>query len=189
MTGRIVVALLALAALALLWPSATPVAAGGGCRGMPVTEGSTTTVQLSEMPCFSPEMVHIRPGDTVTWANEGLVAHTVTGENASWGDFSELSRGDSVAHRFDAAGVYPYYCLLHPGMVGAIVVADNAGSTPGESASLAGLGVDGAVVSGSAALNADGNGNSVAMIGLYAGIALAAAAATGAAGFALGRRR
>lgn len=189
MTSRIVVALLAFVALALLWPPASPAAAGGGCRGLPVTERTTTTVRLSEMPCFSPEIVHIRPGDIVTWTNEGLLPHTVTGQNASWGDFSELGDGDSVSHRFDVTGVYPYYCLLHPGMVGAVVVSDSDGSLASASASLAGLGVDGAAVSGDAALTADGNGDSVAMIALYAGIALAAAAATGAAGFALGRRR
>ena len=33
-----------------------------------------------------------------------------------------------MSYRFDQDGVYPYSCLLHPGMVGAIVVGDGVGT-------------------------------------------------------------
>ena len=33
-----------------------------------------------------------------------------------------------MRYRFDEDGVYPYSCLIHPGMVGAIVVGDGVGT-------------------------------------------------------------
>ena len=33
-----------------------------------------------------------------------------------------------MRYRFDQDGVYPYSCLIHPGMVGAIVVGDGVGT-------------------------------------------------------------
>jgi hypothetical protein len=43
---------------------------------------------------------------------------------ASWGNADDIAEGESVAYAFDNPGVYPYFCILHPGMVGAIVVGD-----------------------------------------------------------------
>jgi hypothetical protein len=37
-------------------------------------------------------------------------------------------RGKSVTFRFDEEGVYPFFCCLHPGMAGAVVVGDGAGT-------------------------------------------------------------
>jgi hypothetical protein len=31
---------------------------------------------------------------------------------------------DTVSYRFQNSGVFPYFCLIHPGMVGAVVVGD-----------------------------------------------------------------
>jgi hypothetical protein len=33
-----------------------------------------------------------------------------------------MPRNKSAAWRFERPGVYPYYCVIHPGMVGAVVV-------------------------------------------------------------------
>jgi hypothetical protein len=41
------------------------------------------------------------------------------------GGFDDLLEGDSIAATFDAPGVYPFACYLHPGMVGAVVVGDD----------------------------------------------------------------
>jgi hypothetical protein len=35
-----------------------------------------------------------------------------------------MREGGSVSYSFDEAGVYPYVCTWHPGMVGAVVVGD-----------------------------------------------------------------
>ena len=105
-----------------LVPSA---AAGGGCypTGTGMTTTSEPTVQIAEC-AFEQTVVYIDPGDTVRWSNKDVFAHTVTGAADSWGDQVSLEQGASVAHAFKAEGVYPYYCVFHPAMVGAIVVGD-----------------------------------------------------------------
>ena len=57
------------------------------------------------------------------------MTHVVVGVGDSWGDPGiSLVQGDTVRYRFDQDGVYPYSCLIHPGMVGAIVVGDGVGT-------------------------------------------------------------
>jgi plastocyanin len=170
-----------------LWAVPDHAAAGGGCRSEPVTKADTTAVEIGEMPCFEPTLITVHKGDTVTWTNTGSLPHTVTGANASWGDYNNLLTGQSVSHTFDAAGSYPYYCLLHPGMVGAVVVTD-AGSPGAASASISGSGVDGSLPLRDASESAGDNGSN-AMTVVVLAVAVASAAATGLAGFALGRRR
>lgn len=103
---------------------------------MPVTEERGTTAVMDERSCFSPTILYVGVGEQVTWTNKSTPPHTVTGANASWGDYTEIKAGDSVEHRFDTAGVYPYYCFVHPGMIGAVVVGDGASSGSESSAAL-----------------------------------------------------
>ncbi len=114
--------------------------AGGSCRGMPVNDEATKTVVIENGTCFEPAIVRVEPGSTVTWENpDGGLPHTITGANASWGLFDSISPGFSVAYDFAEEGVYPYYCLLHPGMIGAVIVGDAEQSADGrESVSLIG---------------------------------------------------
>lgn len=184
----VTVTLLAVAALVSFWGLPRPAEAGGGCRGEPVTTGNTTSVQIGEAPCFTPTIIRAHPGDSVTWTNEGSLPHTVTGANASWGDYSELLNGQSVSHTFDAAGSYPYYCLLHPGMVGAVVVTDDAQTARAEPVSLNRSSVDGPALSRAAAANAHGDDGRALTALLAAGV-VAVAATAGLGGFGLGRRR
>ena len=55
--------------------------------------------------------------------------HTVTGLGFAWGSNRNLGPGASITYRFSRAGVYPYTCIIHPGMVGAVVVGDPAKPT------------------------------------------------------------
>ena len=49
--------------------------------------------------------------------------------SAPWlGSWAEIAPGQTVTHRFDTNGTYVYYCMLHIGMVGAIVVGDGSGA-------------------------------------------------------------
>jgi len=110
------------AALALGAPAAN---AGGGCHS-DATVAAGVRVTLSEL-CFGPTVLYVKPGDTVTWTNKDSTAHTVTGLAISWGSGEGLLEGKSVSYRFAQQGIYPYSCIIHPGMVGAVVVGD-AGS-------------------------------------------------------------
>jgi plastocyanin len=130
MSGRSwAVCALAVVAAALL--PAGVAAAGGFCAGYEgerVTDAEGTDVVMAEN-CFSPTVLRVNEGDTVTFTNEDPEAHTVGGAAGSFGDMHrELSSGRSVSYRFDEGGVFPYVCLVHPGMAGAIVVGDGVAS-------------------------------------------------------------
>jgi plastocyanin len=96
-------------------------ASGGGACPPPLTNGRTTTVRIKNF-CYGPTVVHVDPGDSVSWTNRDSFDHTVTGANRSFGSYRTMPRNKSAAWRFESPGVYPYYCVIHPGMVGAVVV-------------------------------------------------------------------
>lgn len=79
--------------------------------------------------CFIPSTILVVVGDTVTWVNDDTAAHTVTSGTNPDGpdgkfDSSLFMAGAKFSHTFDAAGVYPYICMVHPWMVGTVVVAN-----------------------------------------------------------------
>ena len=77
--------------------------------------------------CFLPHEVTIEVGGEVTWSNEDSAAHTVTAGSAADGpsgvfDSSLFMSGTTFAHKFDAEGDFPYFCMVHPWMNGIIHV-------------------------------------------------------------------
>ena len=106
--------------VALFAVPVTPASAGGSCFS-PARNGSGTNVKLSAN-CFGPTVLFVRPGTAVTWTNADSYEHTVTGLGFRWGSGEPLQGGQSVTYRFDRAGVYPYECVIHYGMVGTVVV-------------------------------------------------------------------
>jgi plastocyanin len=117
-------------AMAMAMAPVPAMAGGGGCRGVPVTDGHGITVRIKGL-CFTPTVLHARVGDSVTWVNDGPEAHTVSGANLSFGNYDVLAPGNQVTYRFTTSGAYPYYCFLHTGMVGTLVIGDGTG--PGAS--------------------------------------------------------
>lgn len=115
-------ALVLLAALTLTAPVliAAPAAAGGSCHE-PSTSVVGTEVGMTD-GCFTPSVLHVRPGQTVTFRNPSSTMHTVSTNGGEFG--SELPPDDALRIRFDEPGVIPYFCHYHLGMVGAIVVTD-----------------------------------------------------------------
>jgi plastocyanin len=104
------------------------VAAGGGCRGRPSTEGTGAAVEMTEGSCFVPTVLHVQAGQTVTWTNADAAAHSVAGATTEWGNYTTHPQGESVSYVFERPGTYPYYCFEHNGMTGAIVVGDGRGT-------------------------------------------------------------
>jgi plastocyanin len=116
-----------LSVMAVSWgPGA--MASGGGACPAPITNGDTTEAEI-ENYCFSPTIVHARAGATVTWVNRDAAPHTITGANRAWGSYDKLKVGESTSYQFKETGVYPYYCVFHLGMVGAVVVGNNQQSS------------------------------------------------------------
>src|SRR5439155_16682304 len=114
------VVVLFLIALSLGAPAAV---AGGGCHSSQFTDARGVRVDVQNL-CFTPTVIRIQPGQRVTWTNQDNTAHTVTGAAFLWGSTDELGFHQKISFRFAASGVFPYFCLIHPGMVGAVVVGD-----------------------------------------------------------------
>lgn len=115
-----------LVAAFVLVPGIAAASGGGGCGG-PVTDEAGTTVEIEQM-CFTPTILRVGIGEDVTFVNRDRVPHTVLGANGAWGGFDALKRGDAATYGFAEAGVYPYVCTWHVGMVGAVVVGDGLGA-------------------------------------------------------------
>jgi len=80
-----------------------------------------------------PPVAAVSVGDTVTWTNYDKVPHTVTTTTDSYNATSPLMQnGDRFSFTFTYAGVFTYYCEVHPFMVGHIYV----GVTPPPSAAI-----------------------------------------------------
>ncbi len=133
-------------------------AAGGGCH--PNMNGALTVERLTDPAktnatiagcSFLPDVLYVDPGAEVRWFNKDPVPHSVTGTHLSWGTEDLLQKSDVIAVKFDEEGVYPYYCLLHPGMAGTVVVGDpDPDTVPTEVTTMTG-GTGGGIDSGSAA--------------------------------------
>jgi len=77
--------------------------------------------------CFIPADITIDVGETVIWSNDDTAAHTVTSGSPEDGpsgffDSSLFMAGTTFEHTFDEAGDYPYFCMVHPWMVGTVTV-------------------------------------------------------------------
>ena len=101
--------------------------AGGGCHGGQFADARGVKVDLRDL-CFTPTVIRIQPGQRVTWTNQDNTAHTVTGAAFQWGSTDQLAYRQTISFRFADSGVFPYFCLIHPGMVGAVVVGDGTSS-------------------------------------------------------------
>ena len=147
-----------------------------------------------EKRCFEPTVVRVDAGQTVTFTNKDPDAHAVTGVANSWGTYDELGQGDTVSYQFDEAGVFPYFCVLHPSMVGAVVVGDGVPAAASRTADGGGVKAVSAVAPGGEADDAEaqaitetGDGGSMT-VPLIIGVGVLAAGA-GFAGALVLRRR
>jgi plastocyanin len=79
-----------------------------------------TTVGIDNFT-FSPERLVVAPGTTVTWTNRDDIPHTVASTTRAFKS-PALDTDDHFSFTFRDAGVYDYFCSLHPHMKGTIVV-------------------------------------------------------------------
>jgi plastocyanin len=95
----------------------------GGATSVSIVPGSSTLTDTA----FQPNPVQVSVGSTVTWTNDDAQPHTATsGQNATPdGTFDSgiMAPGATFEHTFTEAGEFPYFCLLHPNMVGTVSVS------------------------------------------------------------------
>ncbi len=107
MTGLLLAGLFALAARA-------PIA-----RAADAAEGGKKV--SIDMFAFTPEVITVNIGDSVTWTNDDGSTHGVKyGDGAPGNDY--MMPGAAFSRRFDTAGTFEYSCPIHPYMTGRVVV-------------------------------------------------------------------
>jgi plastocyanin len=72
----------------------------------------------------------ISVGDTIVWKNGDAAKHTITsgtvegGPDGNFGGTDFLVPGEFYAFTFTETGNYPYFCLIHPWMIGVVTVTN-----------------------------------------------------------------
>jgi plastocyanin len=95
-----------------------------------IVPGATTLTDTA----VSPNPIQAKVGQTVVWTNDDSAFHTVTSGSVGAPDAGKAfdsglagptaltAKGKTFEHKFDIAGEYPYFCTLHPAMVGTVTV-------------------------------------------------------------------
>jgi plastocyanin len=71
---------------------------------------------------FHPEVLEVQRGDTVVWVNRDIVPHTATATRQSGWNTGPLLQGKSGHYVARHRGEDPYFCELHPTMLGKLIV-------------------------------------------------------------------
>ncbi|MFL6476159.1 MAG: plastocyanin/azurin family copper-binding protein, partial [Nitrososphaera sp.] len=110
----------------------------GNATGTNATNAGDTSISIVSgassltNTAYDPNPVQIKVGSKVTWTNNDSQPHTVTsGSNGqpdnkfnSSPSFNPLlNPGQTFSFTFTEAGEYPYFCMLHPNMVGTVSVS------------------------------------------------------------------
>ena len=101
-----------------LLAGAAVLAAPAGAEDMAVTIDNFT---------FTPQRVTVKAGTTITWTNQDDIPHAVASSSKAFRS-KTLDTDDKFSFTFKTAGVYEYFCSLHPHMTGTIVVEGSTGS-------------------------------------------------------------
>ena len=95
----------------------------GGCASSALSAAPVKTNHVEMPPSykFSPEVVEVKAGTTVTWHNSDNFTHSV--KLLPDGKALVAAPGQSVQITFDKPGVYDYTCSFHPhDMQGRVIV-------------------------------------------------------------------
>lgn len=109
------------------------VSAQGAAVAATMVPGASTFMGAKGSQAFSPNPINVKVGGTVTWTNKDTQAHTVVAGTGSTdpnkgkvfdsGLTTLIQPGKTFSHTFTAAGTIPYFCEIHPNMVGKIIVS------------------------------------------------------------------
>ena len=108
--------------------AASAAAAGSTADGPSVSTG---------LLAFDPETVKVNKGQTVTWVGGDDITHVLVEGTYKVGsdklrteqtddkafNLRLTKKGQQVSHTYDKAGTYTYYCTIHHGMNGTVVVS------------------------------------------------------------------
>lgn len=82
---------------------------------------------------FSSNPLNIKVGDSIIWTNDDSTVHTITsgsgptdpnmGKEFDSGLSTLMSPGDTFSFTFGKVGEFPYFCAVHPTMIGTVIVS------------------------------------------------------------------
>lgn len=109
------------------------VSAQGAAVAATMVPGASTLLGAAGSKAFSPNPIEVKVGGTVTWTNKDTQAHTVVSGTGSTdpnkgkmfdsGLTTLIQPGKTFSHTFTTKGDIPYFCQIHPAMVGKIDVS------------------------------------------------------------------
>jgi plastocyanin len=99
-------------------PSAAAPSAASAAASAPAADA--TTVAIKDI-AFNPQMIQAKVGETITWTNQDIIAHTVTLDDKSV-DSGNVAPSATYSHAFTQAGTFTYHCEIHKQMTGTITV-------------------------------------------------------------------
>jgi plastocyanin len=109
---------------ALLLAAVCLVAAGCGGEAKPAAKATEppafVQVDMEDIR-FVPRRVVVRLGQTVRWRNRDAVAHTVASAKLRLSS-EGIEQGETFRFRPAAAGRFNYYCTIHAGQTGVLIV-------------------------------------------------------------------
>jgi plastocyanin len=105
-------------------PAATPLPSASPSAAPPASP-DRAVVTIAQT-AYGPASLEVAAGTTVHWTNDDPIIHTVTARDGSFNS-GVLQPGDEYSFAFEASGTYEYFCAVHPGQGGSIVVSDVPG--------------------------------------------------------------
>ena len=92
-----------------------------------IPEGSGAPGCEETDECYIPSTLNISAGTTVVWENNDAAAHLATSGTPEGGpdgifDSGMIMGGATYEYEFAETGEFVYYCLVHPWMVGTVIV-------------------------------------------------------------------
>jgi plastocyanin len=84
-------------------------------------EGQEVHVDIVDF-AFVPEVITVSVGTRIVWTNVGPTIHTVADRALKVFGSDILNKGDRYSWTPTTAGTIPYWCTIHPNMLGTIIV-------------------------------------------------------------------
>ncbi|MEM3065647.1 MAG: plastocyanin/azurin family copper-binding protein [Candidatus Nitrosotenuis sp.] len=77
---------------------------------------------------YIPLNLEVTKGTTVIWINDDNIEHTIVSQDEKGNviplfNSKALDTGERFVHKFDEAGVYHYFCTIHPWRIGVVTVS------------------------------------------------------------------
>ena len=104
-------------------PTATPTPTLEPTPTLVTRPAPTVATTAAVIQGFAHLDLTVQAGTTVVWTNRDGVPHTTTAAEGQW-DSGTLQEGQSFSFTFTEAGVFSYFCAIHPFMTAEVTVSN-----------------------------------------------------------------